>query len=49
MEVDAAVNEGDAILSGLGQAFDLDGLFETGGELKEGDEWRPAVDPVATA
>jgi nuclear GTP-binding protein len=41
MEVDGAVNDGDAILSGLGAAFDLEGLFAgmgEGGVLKDGDE-----------
>ncbi len=47
MEVDSSVNEGDAILSGLGQAFDLDGLFGFGGELKEGGEWQPEARAVA--
>ncbi len=42
MAVDGTVNDGDAILNGLGAAFDLEGLFNLGGELKEGEEtWLP--------
>jgi hypothetical protein len=43
MAVDAtAGNDGDAIFSGLGAAFDLEGLFNAGGELKDGeDTWLP--------
>ena len=40
MQVEKGQQGGDAILSGLGQAFDLDGLFASfgGGEFDE-DEW----------
>lgn len=40
MQVENAQQDGDAILTGLGQAFDLDGLFASfgGGEFDE-DEW----------
>jgi len=46
MQVESGRPSGDAILSGLGQAFDLDGLFAMGGggELGE-DEWED-VDPA---
>lgn len=40
----AKVLDGDAILTGLGDAFDLDGLFASGGALTEGqEEWELPV------
>lgn len=39
MNVDSApAVGGDAILSGLGEAFDLEGLFRGGGEWEAGEE-----------
>lgn len=48
-DASAPAADGDAILAGLGQAFDLDGLFSGGGgELVDGDDAWTVPEPSAT-